>query len=157
MEKIYTFTKASIIKKIVQAGSILFVIIGIASFFQAPIAAFLDYFGDNGYLWKSDRLAGSVLIISGIICYFAIAKMPNKFTLILKILGIFYVVLGIMCIGHGGSSYNSGSNLFNIMAVDTVAGILYLIIGIVVATVGFIAKGGSIVTLDIKRDVEQKI
>ena len=147
MEKIYTFTKSSLVKKITIAGSVLFVLLGIFSFFQAPIAYAVDVEVDSGFFFKSDIFAGILLILSGLVLGFVAFKAQNKLPLVLKIAGIFYVVFGLLGISHG----NSYENLFSLFSMDLATGWLYLIIGAVVTALGFTAKGNSTVTVDVKK------
>ncbi len=134
-----------------MVGSIILVLIGIASFFQNQITLAIDVIGDEYYIFKSDAVSGGVLILSGLICYFVIWKFPQKSSIVLKIIGVLYIVIGFLAIGHG----DSYQRLLGIMHTDFAAGWLYLFIGLVVAVFGFTIKTKTNPTIDTKSGIAQ--
>ncbi len=105
---------------------VIFVIVGIWGFFATPVLGFI----------VADALSSIVHIIVGIVLLL-LASKPSVATA-LKTVGIIYVVIAILGLVQGSSV------LFGAFVTDSATNWVYLIVGVVVAIVGFSSKGNSV-------------
>ncbi|MCX6716203.1 MAG: DUF4383 domain-containing protein [Candidatus Taylorbacteria bacterium] len=104
---------------------VIFVIVGVWGFFAQPAVGFV----------AADWLSSLVHLVIGVVLL-ALAAKPSV-VVTLKTVGIIYVVLAILGFFQGTWV------LFGIFATDQVTNWFYLVVGIVVAALGFSSKGSD--------------
>jgi hypothetical protein len=103
---------------------IIFIIAGIWGFISSPILG----------IFAADTMSSVVHIIVGIILLAMAAKPAAVATL--KTIGVIYVIFAII-------GFISGSSMLGIFTVNAGANWLYLILGIVIAVLGWSGKESS--------------
>ena len=142
MEKVYTFTKSALIKKVTIISSIIFIAVGILSFFQDSLSYPVYLQVGNHYFFESDTYAAVFIFLSSVICIFVALKMQKILYWVLRILGIMWMVFGIMGITHG-TTYGYNDLMFGLFSIDGVAGWLYLVVGAIITAFSFFCKNKS--------------
>lgn len=104
---------------------VIFIIAGVWGFFAQPAVGFI----------AADWLSSLVHVVAGVVLL-ALASKPSAGAA-LKTIGIIYVIFAILGFVQGSSV------LFGIFATDQVTNWFYLVVGIVVAALGFSSKGSA--------------
>lgn len=104
-------------------GAIL-LIVGIWGFFAQPL----------GFI-AADQLSSIIHVVAGIVLL-ALAGKPSVFGT-LKTVGIVYCVFAILGFIQGSSI------LFGVFTTDATTNWVYLVLGVIMAVLGWSAKGGS--------------
>ncbi len=99
---------------------VILVIGGLWGFFAQPAIGFV----------AADTLSSIIHVVAGVVLL-ALAAKPSA-GMVLKVVGIIYVVLALL--GFLG---------WNFIAADGVTNWFYLVVGVVMAALGFAGKGGS--------------
>ncbi len=102
---------------------VIFVIAGIWGFFATPVVGFI----------AADTLSSVVHLVVGIVLL-VLASKPSAATA-LKTVGIIYVIFAVLGFFQGGTV------LFGTFVTDAATNWFYLVVGIVIAALGFSAKG----------------
>ena len=103
---------------------IIFIIAGIWGFIQAPILG----------VFAADVVSSIIHLVVGIILLVVSGKSAAAATL--KTIGIVYIVFAIL-------GFISGSSMIGIFTVNAGANWLYLVLGIIIAALGFSSKKGE--------------
>ncbi len=111
-------------KKSAIVFGIIFVIAGILGFFMNPVIGFIT----------ADALSSIIHIVAGIILL-AVASKPSAAGM-LKTIGIIYVIFAILGFIQGSTV------LFGAFATSMATNWFYLVVGIIIAALGFSAKKG---------------
>lgn len=104
---------------------VIFIIAGVWGFFAQPAVGFI----------AADWLSSLVHVVVGVVLL-ALASKPSAGTA-LKTVGIIYVIFAILGFVQGASV------LFGVFATSQVTNWFYLIVGIVIAALGFSSKGSA--------------
>jgi hypothetical protein len=104
---------------------VIFIIAGVWGFFAQPAVGFI----------AADWLSSLVHVVVGVILL-ALANKPSAAGA-LKTVGIIYVVIAILGFIQGTTV------LWGVFATDSVTNWFYLVVGIVIAALGFSSKGSS--------------
>jgi len=104
---------------------VIFIIAGVWGFFAQPAIGFI----------AADRLSSLVHLVVGVVLL-AVASKPSAVTA-LKTVGIVYVIFAIL------GFVQSSTVLFGIFATDAVTNWFYLVVGVVIAILGFSTKTGA--------------
>ena len=111
-------------KKSALLFGIIFVIVGILGFFMNPVIGFIT----------ADALSSIIHIIAGILLL-AMASKPSAAGT-LKTIGIVYVIFAILGFLQGTTV------LFGVFATSMATSWFYLVVGIIIAALGFASKKG---------------
>ena len=112
-------------KKSALVFGIIFVIAGIWGFIQTPILG----------LFAADTVSSIIHIIVGVILLVVAGKPSVVMTL--KTVGIIYIVFAVL-------GFFSGSSVLGIFTTNGAANWLYIVLGIVIAALGWSSKKGSV-------------
>jgi uncharacterized membrane protein len=115
---------------------IIFVIVGILGFISNPIVG-------SGSLFEADTVHNLIHLIIGIILL-VMAKKPSAGTT-LAVVGVVYLVLAI--VGFFVAEGSSPVQLLGIASINSADNWLHLVLGIVIAGVGFKARKESSVPM----------
>ena len=116
-------------KKLALVFGIVFVIVGILGFIPNPIVGMTGFF-------LTDAVHNIVHLLVGIILLVISLKAAAKSAVALKVFGIIYLVLAII-------GFFSGSTILGLVAINGADNWLHLVLGIVIAAAGFMAKDSS--------------
>lgn len=121
-------------KKSALVIGIVFILVGILGFIPNGIVG-------EGATFETDTLHDIIHLVFGLILVFVALKAAHKAASTLVVVGIIYLLLAII-------GFVQGTTILGLVPVNAADNWLHLVLGVVIAALGFASKKGSQISSD---------